>query len=65
MQENSKEKLMLIIKKNGKALRSLRATCKKEKKALSVATQATVDIDTLMDGEDLNIFISRFKFKDL
>ena len=57
VQENSK--------KNAKPLRRLRASCQKAKRALSEATQATVDIVALMDGEDLNVVITRFKFKDL
>ena len=39
--------------------------CEKAKRALSAATQATVDIDALMDGEDLNVVITRSKFEDL
>ena len=53
------------IKSNPKALRRVRASCEKAKRALSAATQATVDIDALMDGEDLNVVITRSKFEDL
>ena len=38
---------------------------RKTKKALSVYTQTTVDIDALLDGEDLVILITRSKFEDL
>ena len=60
-----KRKTGVDIKKNAKALRRLRASCKKAKRALSAVTQDTIDIDALMDGEDLNVVITRSIFKDL
>ena len=60
-----RRKTGIDIKSNAKALRRLRASCEKAKRALSIATQATVDIDALMDGEDLNVVITRSKFEDL
>ena len=60
-----KRKTSIDIKTNAKALRRVRASCEKAKRALSAATQATVDIDALMDGEDLNVVITRSKFEDL
>jgi heat shock protein 1/8 len=55
----------LDLKENPKALRRVRAACEKAKRALSSATQATVDIDAIMDGKDLNITITRAKFEEL
>ena len=60
-----RRKTSIDIKNNAKALRRVRAACEKAKRALSAATQATVDIDALMDGEDLNVVITRSKFEDL
>ena len=60
-----RRKTSIDIKKNAKALRRVRASCEKAKRALSAATQATVDIDALMEGEDLNVVITRSKFEDL
>ena len=60
-----RRKTSIDIKNNAKALRRVRAACEKAKKALSAATQATVDIDALMEGEDLNVVITRSKFEDL
>ena len=60
-----RRKTSIDIKGNAKALRRVRAACEKAKRALSAATQATVDIDALMDGEDLNVVITRSKFEDL
>ena len=60
-----RRKTSIDLKENPKALRRVRASCEKAKRALSAATQATVDIDALMDGEDLNVVITRSKFEDL
>ena len=60
-----RRKTGIDIKSNAKALRRVRASAEKAKRALSAATQATVDIDALMDGEDLNVVITRSKFEDL
>ena len=46
-------------------LRRVRASNEKAKRALSAATQETVDIDALIDGEDLNVVITSSKFEDL
>jgi len=53
------------IKDNPKALRRVRAACEKAKRALSASTQATIDIDALMDGKDLNVTLTRAKFEEL
>ena len=53
------------IKKYPKALSRVRVSCEKAKRALSVANQATVDIDAQIEGKDLNIVITRSKFEDL
>ena len=63
--EEFRRKTGIDIKKNAKALIRVRASCEKAKRALSVVTQTTVDIDALMYGEDLNIVITRSKFEDL
>ena len=60
-----RRKYSIDLKENAKALRRVRAACEKAKRALSAATQATVDIDALMDGQDLNVTITRSKFEDL
>jgi heat shock protein 1/8 len=53
------------LKENPKALRRVRAACEKAKRVLSSATQATVEIDALMDGKDLHLTITRAKFEEL
>jgi len=63
--EEFRRKTGIDIKSNPKALSRVRASCEKAKITLSHATQAIVDIDSLMDGEDLNVVITRSKFEDL
>ena len=60
-----KRKTSIDLTKNPKALRRIRVACEKAKRALSASTQATIDIDALIDGEDLNMIITRSKFEDL
>ena len=60
-----KRKTGLDLKENPKALRRLRSSCEKAKRALSAATQTTIDIDSIMDGRDLNMTITRAKFEEL
>ena len=60
-----RRKTGLDLKENPKALRRLRSSCEKAKRALSAATQTTIDIDSIMDGKDLNMTINRAKFEEL
>ncbi|EED16000.1 Hsp70 chaperone (HscA), putative [Talaromyces stipitatus ATCC 10500] len=48
-----------------RALRRLRTACERAKRTLSNATQTTVEIDSLFDGEDFNAQITRARFEDL
>jgi heat shock 70kDa protein 1/2/6/8 len=48
-----------------RALRRLRTACERAKRTLSSATQTTVEIDSLFDGEDFNAQITRARFEDL
>ena len=48
-----------------RALRRLRSACERAKRTLSNATQTTVEIDSLFDGEDFNSQITRARFEDL
>ena len=60
-----KKKTKIDISKNPKALRRLRTQCEKAKRLLSSATTAPIECETLADGEDFNINISRAKFEEL
>ncbi|OJJ46319.1 hypothetical protein ASPZODRAFT_133352 [Penicilliopsis zonata CBS 506.65] len=48
-----------------RALRRLRTACERAKRTLSNATQTTVEIDSLFDGEDFNSNITRARFEEL
>jgi L1 cell adhesion molecule like protein len=48
-----------------RALRRLRTACERAKRVLSASTRATVEIDSLFEGEDFNAVITRARFEDL
>ncbi|KAF9894186.1 hypothetical protein FE257_007688 [Aspergillus nanangensis] len=50
---------------DARALRRLRTACERAKRTLSNATQTSVEIDSLFDGEDFNSSITRARFEDL
>ncbi|KAL1972138.1 hypothetical protein VTN31DRAFT_7357 [Thermomyces dupontii] len=50
---------------DARALRRLRTACERAKRTLSNATQATIEIDSLFDGEDFSAQITRARFEDL
>ena len=60
-----KRKNNIDLKENPKALRRVRASCEKAKRVLSSATQATIEIDSLVEGKDLHMTITRAKFEEL
>lgn len=60
-----KRKTNIDLRENPRALRRVRAQCEKAKRALSASTQTNIDVDSLMDGEDLSVTITRSKFEDL
>ena len=60
-----KKKTKLDLTGNARALRRLRTVCEKAKHTLSSATQASIEIDSLMDGQDFQITITRAKFESL
>jgi len=53
------------ISGDARALRRLRTACERAKRTLSNATQATIEIDSLFEGEDYNSTITRARFEDL
>ena len=63
--EEFKKKYNLDLHNNKKSYRRLKTSCEIAKKILSSNLQANVDIDSLMEGKDLNINISRSKFENL
>ena len=60
-----KRKHNIELKENMKALRRIRSACEKAKRALSAATQTTIDVDAVIDGKDLSIVLTRAKLEEL
>jgi len=60
-----KRKFKKDITGNPRALRRLRTACERAKRTLSSATQASIEIDSLMDGIDFYTSISRARFEEL
>lgn len=50
---------------DARALRRLRTACERAKRTLSSGAQATIEIDSLFDGHDFNMQITRARFEDL
>lgn len=63
--EEFKKKSKVDIKGNARALRRLRNVVERAKRTLSTSTQASIEVDGLADGHDLNIPITRAKFEQL
>lgn len=53
------------ISNNPRAIRRLRTACERAKRTLSSATQASIEIDSLFDGEDFYTTITRARFEEL
>lgn len=60
-----KRKSKIDLTSNSRALRRLRTACERAKRTLSTATQASVEIDSLADGQDFAVTITRAKFEQL
>jgi len=50
---------------NHRALRRLRTQCERAKRTLSSSTQASIEIDSLYDGMDYSVTLSRARFEEL
>lgn len=60
-----KKKTKVDISSNSKALRRLRTACERAKRALSSTTQAHIESDSLADGHDFQVTLTRAKFEAL
>ena len=63
--EEFKKKTKLDIKGNHRAQRRLRTACEKAKRTLSTSTQAQIEVDSLSEGQDLTLTLTRAKFESL
>jgi len=53
------------LRENQRALRRLRTACERAKRALSSATSTSIEIESLHEGEDFYMNITRAKFEEL
>jgi L1 cell adhesion molecule like protein len=53
------------LSKNKRSLRRLRTACEKAKRTLSASAEAAIEIDSLFEGQDFFLKISRAKFEEL
>jgi len=53
------------LKGNARAVRRLATACERAKRTLSSATQATIEIDSLWEGNDFCVTMTRAKFEEL
>jgi len=60
-----KKRTKFDISGNARALRRLRTACERAKRTLSSSTQASIEIDSLYEGQDLYTTITRAKFEEL
>ena len=60
-----KKKYKVDISSSAKALRRLRTACERAKRTLSSATQASVEVDSLAEGNDFQTILTRAKFESM
>jgi L1 cell adhesion molecule like protein len=53
------------ISGNPRAMRRLRTQCEQAKRTLSSAVRATIEVDSLFEGHDFTIIVTRAKFENL
>merc|ERR1719219_1429135 len=63
--EDFKKKNKLDIRDSARAMRRLRTACESAKRSLSGAARVTIEVDTLYEGIDYHVVISRPKFEKL
>jgi heat shock protein 1/8 len=63
--EDFKKKYKKDLTTSAKSLRRLRTACERAKRTLSSATQTSIEIDSLFDGVDYNIVLTRAKYEEL
>jgi heat shock protein 1/8 len=63
--EEFKKKTKQDLSKNAKAMRRVKAAAEKAKRALSSQTQTSIEVDSVHEGLDLNVTLTRAKFEAL
>jgi len=60
-----KNKYKKDLTQSNRAKRRLRTACERAKRTLSSAAKATIEIDSLFEGQDFSISLTRARFEDL
>jgi len=60
-----KQKYNKDLMTSAKSVRRLRTACERAKRILSNSMQTTIEVDSLFDGVDYNVTISRARFEEL
>ncbi len=60
-----RRKHKLDLTKNPRALRRLKTACEKAKRTLTSRAQVDIDVESLLDGQDFNLTITRARFEEL
>jgi L1 cell adhesion molecule like protein len=63
--EYSKKNTSSDLSTNKRAMRRLKSACERAKRTLSSATKAVIEIDSLYEGNDFKVTISRAKFENM
>ena len=63
--EEFKKKQKVDLSKNSKAVRRIRTAAEKAKRALSSQTQTAIEVESIHEGMDLNITLTRARFESL
>lgn len=58
-------KYKVSLKDNSRAMRRLRTAAERAKRTLSSATQTSIEVDSLHDGNDFSVVITRAKFEQM
>jgi len=59
------KKTKVDIRGTPRAMRRLRTACERAKRTLSAMTQTPIEVDSLAEGHDLNVTVTRAKFEQL
>lgn len=63
--EDFKKRFKKDLSASAKSLRRLRTACERAKRTLSSAMQASIEVDSLYDGIDYNVNLTRARFEEL
>ena len=63
--KKNKDYTVSRLKENGRASRRIKSACEKAKRVLSSTTSTSIEIDSLVDGKDCNVALTRAKFEEL